>query len=268
MAEAYIVGAVRTAGGRRGGALSGIHANDLGAKALNAVVERSGVDPDSIEDVIMGCVTQAGEQSSHIGRHCVLASDLPEKTPAVSIDRQCGSSQQSIHFATQAILSGTQDVVIAAGVESMSRAPMGSSTLRDHGVEVISDTIKDRYSIKGFSQFGGAEMIAKKHGFSREDMDNYGLRSHQKAAAAVEADAFGDEIVPVEITTPDGERKLHTTDEGIRYNANPEGMAGVKLLKDDGRLTAATSSQICDGSSAVLIMSERAVKAQGLTPLA
>jgi acetyl-CoA C-acetyltransferase len=190
MAEAYIVAAVRTAGGRRNGRLRGIHPADLGAAALNAILDRSGVDPAAIEDVIMGCVTQAGEQSLQVGRNAVLASRLPVSVPAVTIDRQCGSSQQAVQFAAQAVMSGTQDIVIAAGVESMSRAPMGLAMLREQGFDAYSDAIKRRFGVDGFSQFTGAEMIAKKHGFTRDMLDRFGLSSHQKAIAATQSGAF------------------------------------------------------------------------------
>ena len=268
MAEAYICAAVRTAGGRRNGRLSGIHANDLGAKALDAVVARAGIDPSVIEDVIFGCVTQAGEQAGQFGRMCVLASGLPDSVPAVTIDRQCGSSQQAIQFAAQAIMSGTQDVVIAGGVESMSRAPMGSNYLPGSGISPISDTIKQKYGVKGFSQFAGAEMVAKKHGFTRDLTDAFGVESQRRAAAATAAGAFTDEIVPVEIVTPEGEIEMHTVDEGIRPGTTLEALASLKTMAEGGILTAGTSSQICDGASAVLIASAEAVKRYGLTPLA
>jgi len=268
MAEAYIVEAVRTAGGRRNGRLSRVHANDLGAASLNALLDRSGIDPAAVEDVIWGCVTQAGEQSMHFGRHCVLASKLPQSVPAVTIDRQCGSSQQSIHFAAQAVMSGMQDVVIAGGAESMSRVPMGTAASVPQGASPYSPALLERFGVQGFSQFGGAEMIAEKHGFSREQLDAFGLSSHQKAQAATAAGAFAHEIVPVPVTLADGAADVHDKDEGIRWDASPEGMAGVRLLVEGGRLTAATSSQITDGSAAVLVVSERALKEHGLTPLA
>ena len=268
MAEAYIVEAVRTAGGRRGGRLAGWHPVDLAAQALDALVARSGIDPNAIEDVIMGCVTQAGEQALHVGRNAVLASSLPISVPAVTIDRQCGSSQQAIQFAAQAVMSGTQDIVIAAGVESMTRVPMGLARVPDSGYDANTQRIRDRFGVKGFSQFTGAEMIAKKYGFSREDLDAFGLESHRRGAAATKAGAFDKEIVPIEITLPDGSKELHTKDEGIRYDASPDSMAGVKLLAEGGVITAATASQICDGSSAVLVVSERALKQHGLTPIA
>ncbi len=271
MPEAYIVDAVRTAGGRRGGRLAGVHPVDLAAKSLDALVERTGIDPKSVDDVIMGCVTQAGEQSMHVGRNAVLASKmLPQSTPAVTIDRQCGSSQQAVQFAAQAVMSGTQDVVIASGVESMSRVPMGSN-LTFHMKEGLgtykSPGLEEKYPGVLWSQFMGAEMIVEKHGFTKDDLDRFALASHEKAIAATRAGAFEAEVVPVEIETPDGPQ-MHTVDEGIRFDATLESIAGVKLLSEGGTITAATASQICDGSSAVLIVSEKVLKEQGLTPLA
>ncbi|MDB5715716.1 MAG: acetyl-CoA C-acyltransferase [Sphingomonadales bacterium] len=268
MAEAYIVAAVRTAGGRRNGRLAGWHPVDLGAKVIDSVVARAGISPDAIEDVIMGCVTQAGEQSNQVGRNIVLASSLPASVPAVTIDRQCGSSQQAIQFAAQAVMSGTQDVVIAAGIESMTRVPMGAAALRDTGVDSISQFVKDRFGVEAFSQFGGAEMIAKKWGFTRADLDAYGLESHLRAQAATKSGAFDKEIVPIQITLPDGTTEMHIVDEGIRWDASIEGMEKVKILVEGGVITAATSSQITDGASAVMIVSERALKEHNLTPLA
>jgi acetyl-CoA C-acetyltransferase len=272
MAEAYIVSAGRTAGGRRGGKLKDWHPADLAGKVLDAVVARAGIDGAVVEDVIMGCVGQAGEQSAHIGRSAVMASSLPDSVPAVSIDRQCGSSQQAIQFAAQAVMSGTQDVVIAAGVESMTRVPMGlpSSAPAQLGIGVgpWSQKIKDRYGVKGFSQFVGASMIAEKYGLSRDDLDAYSLESHKRAAAATQAGAFADEIVPIEIVDEEGNTVLHVHDEGIRYDATMESLGAVKLLQEGGVLTAASASQICDGASGVLIVSERALREHGLTPLA
>lgn len=272
MAEAYIVAAVRTAGGRRGGALRDWHPADLGAEVLNALIDRTGIDPAAVDDVIMGCVGQAGEQSAHIGRNAVLASRLPQSVPAVSIDRQCGSSQQSIHFAAQAVMSGTQDVVIAAGVESMTRVPMGLPTTlplqQGIGVGPWPKSIQNRYGVPMFSQFVGAEMIAEKYQMTKEELDAYALRSHQRAAAAADAGAFDDEIVPLRITGEEGEEWEHRRDEGIRADATLEGIASVKLLKEGGRITAANASQICDGASGVLVVSEAALRAHGLTPLA
>ncbi|QKS01640.1 acetyl-CoA C-acyltransferase [Sphingomonas sp. CL5.1] len=270
MPEAYIVEAVRTAGGRRGGRLAGWHPVDLAAKVLDAVVERSGIPGAAVEDVIMGCVSQGGEQAGQVGRNAVLASKLPESVPAVTIDRQCGSSQQAMQFAAQAVMSGTQDVVIAAGVESMTRVPMGSTfkLFYDAGLgKNKSPGLEEKYPGIVFNQFAGAEMIAKKYGFTREALDEFSLGSHRKAVAATQAGRFRDEVVPVEIDTPKG-KEQHTADEGIRYDASPEGMAGVKKLSEEGVLTAASSSQICDGASAVLIVSADALKKYNLKPLA
>jgi len=271
MPTAYIVDAVRTAGGRRGGKLAGVHPVDLAAATLDALVARTGIDPAAIDDVIMGCVSQGGEQTNQVGRMAVLASKtLPESVPAVTIDRQCGSSQQAIQFAAQAVMSGTQDVVIAAGVESMSRVPMGSTTMlyiKEGLGSSRSPGLAENYPGPGWTQFAGAEMIVKKHGFTKAEIDAFALASHQKAKAATESGAFAGEIVPIEIETPDGPA-LHTVDEGIRMDATLEGISGVKLLTEGGSITAASSSQICDGASAALIVSEAALKRYGLTPMA
>ena len=271
MTTAYIVDAVRTAGGRRGGKLASWHPVDLAAASLDALVARTGVDPAAVEDVIMGCVSQGGEQAGQVGRNAVLASKLlPQGTPAVTIDRQCGSSQQAIQFAAQAVMSGTQDVVIAAGVESMTRVPMGSTAMF-HMKEGLgnykSPGLEAKYPGVLWSQFMGAEMLVKKHGFSKDDLDRFALNSHHKAIAATEAGAFKEEIVQLEVETPEGE-VMHAVDEGIRFDATLESISGVKLMSPDGSLTAASSSQICDGSSAALVVSEEALKRYGLTPLA
>jgi acetyl-CoA C-acetyltransferase len=267
MTDAFIVAAARTAGGRRKGALAGVHPADLGGVVLDALVERSGIDPAAIEDVIAGCVSQAGEQSFALGRNMVLASGLPDSVPAVTIDRQCGSSQQALHFAAQAVMSGTQDLLIAAGVESMTRVPMGSNyTLHAQagmGQGPWSRRILDRYGVSEFSQFHGAQAIADKYGFSREDMDRYALESHRRAADAIKAGLFREEIVPVHV---DG--TIFDTDEGVRFDASPEGMAGVKPIIEGGAITAANASQMTDGASGVLVASAQAVKDHGLTPIA
>ena len=267
MTDAFIVAAARTAGGRRKGALAGVHPADLGGVVLDALVERSGIDPAAIEDVIAGCVSQAGEQSFALGRNMVLASGLPDSVPAVTIDRQCGSSQQALHFAAQAVMSGTQDLLIATGVESMTRVPMGSNyTLHAQagiGQGPWSRRILDRYGVSEFSQFRGAQAIADKYGFSREDMDRYALESHRRAAGAIEAGLFREEIVPVQV---DG--TIFDTDEGVRFDASPEGMAGVKPIVEGGAITAANASQMTDGASGVLVASAQAVKEHGLKPLA
>ena len=268
MADAFIVDAVRTAGGKRKGRLSGWHPADMGAEVLDALVERTRVDPAAVEDVILGCVTQAGEQSFAFARNVVLASRLvPESVPAVTIDRQCGSSQQAVQFAAQAIMSGMQDVVIAAGVESMTRVPMFSNQTfhkrEGVGVGPLSDRIKARYGVDEFSQFEGAEMIATRYGFDRDTLDRFALESHHKAAAATARGDFRGEIVPLAVSGG-----MHDTDEGVRADATLEGIGSVKALKEGGVISAANASQICDGASAALIVSERALERYGLTPLA
>jgi acetyl-CoA C-acetyltransferase len=267
MSDAYIVQAVRTAGGRRNGKLRGWHPADMAGEVLNALVERSGLDPKAVEDVILGCVSQVGEQAFHIGRNAVLASKLPDSVPAVTIDRQCGSSQQAIHFAAQAVMSGMQDVVIAAGVESMSRVPIGTPVALAEkaglGVGPWSERIRARYGVDQFSQFVGAQMVADKYKLTRDQLDAYALTSHQRAAAATKAAAFATELVALQV---DG--GLHTVDEGIRFDATPESIRAVKLLQEGGVLSAANASQICDGASGVLVVSEQALKTHCLTPLA
>jgi acetyl-CoA C-acetyltransferase len=267
---AYIVDAVRTAGGKRNGRLAGWHPADMAGAMLDAVVSRSAIDPAAVEDVIMGCVSQGGEQAFQIGRNAVLASKLPESVPAVTIDRQCGSSQQAIQFAAQAVMSGTQDIVIAAGVESMTRVPMFSTgyLFEQAGLGVAKSPCQEaRYPGVKFSQFFGAEMMADKYGFSREELDRYALESHRRAAAATERGDFEAEIVALPVESPDGP-VLHDRDEGIRFETSLEQIAAVKTLQEGGKISAANASQICDGASAVLVVSEQALKDHGLTPLA
>lgn len=274
MSEAYIVAATRTAGGRKGGRLSGWHPADLAGQVLNELMRRTDADPALVEDVIMGCVGQAGEQAQNVARNAVLASSLPESVPATSVDRQCGSSQQALHFAAQAVMSGTQDVAIAAGVESMSRVPMGlpASLAKQHGFgESFSPSMRKRYpDVPQFSQFMGAEMLAKKYDLSKDELDHFALASHQKAKAATEQNRFADEILPLEVRSVDGkgDGAIHDADEGIRLDATLEGIQGVKLLQEGGRITAATASQICDGASGVMVVNERGLKALGVEPLA
>ena len=271
MGEAYIVAAARTAGGRKGGKVSGWHPADLAGTVLDALVARSGADPALIEDVIMGCVGQVGEQAINIARNAVLASSLPESVPATSVDRQCGSSQQAIHFAAATVMSGAMDIVIAAGVESMSRVPMGLSSALPYknGFGTYkSPRMEARYPGINFSQFAGAEMIAKKYDLSRAELDAYALSSHQRAIAATNGGKFAAEIVPIEVTLADGATETHDKDEGIHWDASLESIGSVKLLTEDGRLTAATSSQICDGAAGVMIVNERGLKALGVKPLA
>jgi acetyl-CoA C-acetyltransferase len=279
MPEAYIVAAVRTAGARKGGKLSGWHPADLAAQVLDSVVQRAGAPLDAIDDVIMGCVSQVGEQGFNIARNAVLSSGLPESVPGTSVDRQCGSSQQAIHFAAQAVMSGSMDVVIAAGVESMTRVPMGLSVSlpHQHGFGTyVGPAMAARYSNAEFSQFLGAEMMARKYELSKDALDEFALTSHRRAIDAVQSGAFQSEIVPVQIRRAASERggalanesDPHRIDEGVRFDASIEGIRSVKLLADGGRITAATSSQVCDGAAAVMIVNERGLKRLGATPLA
>lgn len=272
MAEAFIVAATRTAGGKRGGRLRGWHPVDLAARVLDELVVRAGVDGAAIDDVIMGCVSQAGEQSAQVGRSAVLASSLPDSVPAVTIDRQCGSSQQALHFAAQAVMSGTQDMVIAAGVESMTRVPMG---LPMQGAAAAGapampwpPSVLERFHVPMFSQFTGAEMMARKYDLSKDQLDTFALGSHQRAAAATEAGDFADEILVLDGEDTQGNAIRHDRDEGVRADATLDGIASVKLLAEGGCISAANASQICDGASGVLVVSERALKAHGLAPLA
>jgi acetyl-CoA C-acetyltransferase len=272
MHEAYIVAAARTAGGRRGGLLRDWHPADLAGQVLDALVDRSGADPALIEDVIMGCVSQFGQQSANVARNAVLASKLPESVPGTSVDRQCGSSQQALHFASATVMSGQMDIVIAAGVESMTRVPMGAAAKLSHdsgmGSPFGGPAMKARYPGIQFSQFAGAEMIAKKYGLTKDALDAFGYESQKRGAAAANSGAFDKEIVPIEVTTHEGAAHIHRVDEGIRFDASLEAIRGVKLIMEDGRLTAATSSQICDGASGVMIVNERGLKALGIKPMA
>jgi len=271
MPEAYIVAAARTAGGRKGGKLAAWHPADLAAKVIDAVVERSGVSPDAIDDVILGCVVQIGQQAMNVARNAVLASRLPESVPGTTIDRQCGSSQQALHFAAQAVMSGAMDVVIAGGVESMSRVPITLSVAlpAQNGYGVYkSPRMEERYPGVEFSQFAGAEAMARKYDLSRDDLDVYTYESHRKARDATQAGWFDDEIIPVDVELSDGTTASHTVDEGIRFDASLEAIRAVKLLHPDGRVTAASSSQISDGASACMVVNERGLAALGVKPLA
>ena len=260
MAEAYIVDAVRTPVGRRRGGLSGVHPADLGAHVLRALMDRSGADPAAVEDVIFGCVDAIGPQAGDVARTCWLAAGLPEEVPGVTVDRQCGSSQQAVHFAAQAVLSGTADLVVAGGVQNMSQVPIGSASgaalgFADgpfHG----SKGWVARYGREEVSQFTGAEMIARDWNITREDMEQFAFESHRRALRAIDDGLFGEEIVPCEGVT---------ADEGPRRDTSPAKMAGLRTLVEGGRLTAAVSSQISDGAAALLIASEQAVRDHGLT---
>ncbi len=262
MAEAVIVEAVRTPVGKRNGGLSGVHAADLSAQVLNALVEKAGVDPGLVDDVIWGCVMQAGEQSMDIGRTALLAAGWPETVPGVTVDRQCGSSQQSIHFAAAGVVAGHYDVVVAGGVESMSRTPMGASLA--NGGNPFSPGFKARYD-RTPNQGIGAEMIAEQWGFDRTTVDQFSLGSHEKAAAAQDSGAFDDQIAPIK--DQDGNPVLK--DEGIRRGTPIEKMAQLKpAFKEDGVIHAGNSSQISDGSAALLFMSAEKAKELGLNPIA
>lgn len=269
MAEAYIVAARRTAGGRKGGRLRDWHPADLAAQVLNDLVGDH--DPALVEDVIMGCVGQFAQQSTNVARNAVLASKLPESVPGTSVDRQCGSSQQALHFAAATVMSGAMDVVIAAGVESMTRVPMGMpfKLANDAGAGTyLSPAMQARYPGIQFSQFAGAEMIAWKYGLTKDALDAFGYESQRRGAAASEAGAFSSETIPIQGAGTDGAPVSHTTDEGIRFGATLQATQAVKLLVEGGRLTAATSSQICDGASGVLVANERGLKALGVQPIA
>ncbi|OYD60221.1 UNVERIFIED_ORG: acetyl-CoA C-acetyltransferase [Burkholderia sp. CF145] len=273
MSEAYIVAAARTAGGRRNGRLSGWHPVDLAAMVINALVERAGVDAAVVDDVIMGCVGQVGEQAMNIARGAVLASHLPESVPGTTVDRQCGSSQQAVHFAAQAVMSGTMDVVIAAGVESMSRVPMFTPVAlpQQNGLGFfVSPMMAKRYPGVEFSQFTGAEALAKKYGLTKAEIDAYALHSHRNAIAATQAVLFDKEIVPVAARLKDGTEldEMHVVDEGIRFDASLEAISSVKLLTEGGVVSAANASQICDGASGVMVVNERGLKLLGVQPLA
>ena len=271
MGEAYIVAAARTAGGKKGGKLKGWHPVDLGAQVIDALLDRSGADPASVDDVVAGCVMQVGEQAINVARNAVMASRLPESVPATSVDRQCGSSQQALHFAAQAVMSGAMDCVIAMGIESMSRVPMGLSAMlpmKEGFGNYMSPELQKKYPGIQFSQFTGAEMMATKYKLTKDDLDEYGFKSHQKAIAATQGGKFKTEIVPLKVKLDDGSETLHTVDEGIRFDVSLEGIKGVKLLKEGGAITAATSSQICDGASGVMLVNEKGLKALGVKPLA
>ena len=264
MRETVIVEAVRTPVGKRNGGLSSMHAADLSAIVLNELVERTGIDPDIIDDVVWGCVSQVGDQSSNIGRYAVLAAGWPESIPGTTINRACGSSQQALDFAVQAVMSGQQDVVVAGGVEVMSRVPLGSAraTGQPYGPKVL-----ERYSGFSFNQGLSAEMIAKQWGFSRTRLDEYSALSHERAAAAQDNGAFTDQIVPVFPTQGDDDAVV-TADEGIRRGTTVEKLAGLKPAFDDaGVIHAGNSSQISDGAAALLVMTSQMAVELGLTPL-
>jgi acetyl-CoA C-acetyltransferase len=262
--EAYIVGAVRTAVGRKKGALSAAHPADLGAHVIKAVVEAAGVDPAAVDDVVFGCVDTVGHQAGDIARTAWLAAGLPEEVPGVTVDRQCGSSQQAVHFAAQAVMSGTADLVVAGGVQNMSQIPIAAAMTLAAQFGITdpfsgSKGWRARYGDQPVSQFHAAELIAEKWDVSREAMEDFALESHRRALAAIDEGRFDREIVPYE---------GFAVDEGPRRDTSKEAMAGLRTLVEGGRLTAAVSSQISDASAALLIASEDAVRTHGLTPRA
>jgi acetyl-CoA C-acetyltransferase len=262
VAEAYIVGAVRTPVGTKKGALAAVHPADLGAHVLKELVERTGIDPEAVDDVIMGCVMQVGPQTLDIARTAWLSAGLPERVPGVTIDRQCGSSQQSIHFAAQGVMSGTQDLVVASGVENMGMVPLGSSVTMalEKGMPFpYGEGWTARYGDQEISQFRGAQLMCEKWGFKRGDLEQFALQSHQRAVRAIEAGYFDREIAPIAGVTKD---------EGARPDTSLEKMAELKPLRDGWELTAAVASQISVGAGALLIASEEAVRTHGLTPRA
>ena len=262
--NAYIVSAVRTAGGKKNGRLSKWHPADLGAQVLDELVRDTGIDPADVDDVIFGCVDQVGAQSGNIGRNAVLASSLPESVPGTSVDRQCGSSQQAIHFAAQAVMSGTQDVVIAGGVEVMSLVPIGAS-VKDgydagHGFPFNAEGIEKRYPGVFFSQFTGAELVAKKWNLTRDILDNYAYNSHLKAKNATDLSYFDKEILPVKGKNDNGDDSMVMSDEGIRYDCSVEGLSGLNSVSEGGVITAGNASQITDGAAAIMICNDAGLK--------
>ncbi len=268
MNEAVIVDAVRTPAGKRNGMLSGWHPADLAAHVLKALEERNGIDPAIVDDVVMGCVMQVGEQSLNIGRNAVLAAGWPETVPATTVDRQCGSSQQALHFAAQGVIAGAYDVAVAAGVEVMTRTPMGASIVKGMGFP-FPDQMQERYADSGLPPQGiGADMIADEYDITREQLDAFGAESQRRAEQATEEGRFENEIIPVPVEI-DGETVMMTRDEGIRPGTTAEKLGNLKpAFKEDGKITAGNSSQISDGASAVLIMSREKAEELGLKPRA
>ena len=268
MRNAVIVDAVRTPSGKRNGKLKNIHPVDLASIPLNALVERNDLDPGLVEDVIMGCVMQTGEQAVNVGRNAALAAGFPEDVVGTTIDRQCGSSQQSAHFAAQGVMAGAYDVVIAAGVESMTRVPMGVTMQQGPG-QPFGPMMQQRYAHGLVPQGISAEMISEKWGLTRQELDELSLESHRRAAQATEEGRFETQIIPVDVTLDDGTTETMTVDEGIRFETTIEKLAGLQpAFKPDGIVTAGNSSQISDGAAALLIMDEDTAEKMGLEPMA
>ena len=268
MAEAYIVGAVRTATGRKKGRLSQIHPVDMGAIVVDELVDRTGIPTDRVDDIIFGVVMQIGSQAGNLGRNVAMSSKLDLKVPGTTVDRQCGSSLQAIQFGAQAVMSGTQDVIICGGVEAMSKVEIGSN-IRDglaHGRGTPKgDRLELQYPGIQFSQFDGAELLAEKYDIKRPELDEFGLLSHQKATLATESGYFKQEIVPLNINLEDGNLDIHDVDEGIRFDASLEGMKSLNTLREGGVITAGTASQISDGAAAIMVANEEAVNKYNLT---
>ncbi len=269
MIEAVIVDAVRTPGGKRNGKLKDWHPAELGAHVLKALQERNDLDPEMVDDVVTGCVMQVGQQSLNIGRNAVLTAGWPESVPATTVDRQCGSSQQAVHFAAQGVMAGAYDVVIALGIESMTNVPMGASVVEGKMGFPFPQPMMDRYEDTGLPPQGiGADMIADEFDLSREDLDAFAAQSQQRAAQATAEGRFENEIVPIQVDV-DGETEIMTVDEGIRPDTTAETLANLKpAFQEDGRITAGNSSQITDGASALLIMSREKADELGLKPRA
>ena len=267
MAEAYIVGAVRTATGRKKGRLSQIHPVDMGAIVVDELVDRTGIPTDRVDDIIFGVVMQIGSQAGNLGRNVAMSSKLDLEVPGTTVDRQCGSSLQAIQFGAQAVMSGTQDVIICGGVEAMSKVEIGSN-IRDglaHGRGTPKgDRLELQYPGIQFSQFDGAELLAEKYDIKRPELDEFGLLSHQKATLATESGYFKQEIVPLNINLEDGNLDIHDVDEGIRFDASLEGMKSLNTLREGGVITAGTASQISDGAAAIMVANEEAVNKYNL----
>ncbi len=267
MAEAYIVGAVRTATGRKKGRLSQIHPVDMGAIVVDELVDRTGIPTDRVDDIIFGVVMQIGSQAGNLGRNVAMSSKLDLEVPGTTVDRQCGSSLQAIQFGAQAVMSGTQDVIICGGVEAMSKVEIGSN-IRDglaHGRGTPKgDRLEQQYPGIQFSQFDGAELLAEKYDIKRPELDEFGLLSHQKATLATESGYFKQEIVPLNIKLEDGNLDIHDVDEGIRFDASLEGMKSLNSLREGGVITAGTASQISDGAAAIMVANEEAVNKYNL----
>ena len=267
MAEAYIVGAVRTATGRKKGRLSQIHPVDMGAIVVDELVDRTGIPTDRVDDIIFGVVMQIGSQAGNLGRNVAMSSKLDLKVPGTTVDRQCGSSLQAIQFGAQAVMTGTQDVIICGGVEAMSKVEIGSN-IRDglaHGRGTPKgDRLELQYPGIQFSQFDGAELLAEKYDIKRPELDEFGLLSHQKATLATESGYFKQEIVPLNVNLEDGNLDIHDVDEGIRFDASLEGMKSLNTLREGGVITAGTASQISDGAAAIMVANEEAINKYNL----